>query len=399
MPQRFELERIDKTSVKISRSGLVTMSGTMTKVGVFEYKRIDGSIVRELRLPEDVFSQESMDSFNNIPVTNGHPSVGLLDASNAKKFAVGMTGDKTTKREDTFLENELTVFDEKTINEIKNGKKELSLGYNLNIDNTPGVHPVYGQYDAIQKDIRGNHLAIVTGARAGREAVLHMDSGEDRDLATINQKGANTMPKINIKGKAFNLDDVGAVEAAQTAVTEAETESTTAIAAAEAKVTAAEEAKVTAEAEVTALKAAADAKPNSEDEKDAALKDAEAKVDSITDSIPVKNKEYATARDYAKKMLSQTAFDACDTGKIEDVKKAVVSLTMKNVNIDSKDANYVEASFDLACANFDSNASAAGSMAKAFGAQTSEHSDEEDEKLDKAKLKLQDKTKNAWKQK
>ena len=57
------------------------------------------------------------------------------------------------------------------------GLKELSLGYNLTLDETPGVWN--GQpYDAIQRDIRINHLALVREARAGEQARLNIDSRE-----------------------------------------------------------------------------------------------------------------------------------------------------------------------------------------------------------------------------
>ena len=54
------------------------------------------------------------------------------------------------------------------------GLKELSLGYNLTLDETPGEWN--GQhYDAIQRDIRINHLALGREARAGEQARLNID--------------------------------------------------------------------------------------------------------------------------------------------------------------------------------------------------------------------------------
>ena len=35
----------------------------LTRVGIFEYRRPDGSIRRELRLPEEVFAPESLASY------------------------------------------------------------------------------------------------------------------------------------------------------------------------------------------------------------------------------------------------------------------------------------------------------------------------------------------------
>ena len=49
------------------------------------------------------------------------------------------------------------------------GLKELSLGYSLDTDDTPGVY--HGEkYDCIQKNIEINHLALVGEARAGETA-------------------------------------------------------------------------------------------------------------------------------------------------------------------------------------------------------------------------------------
>ena len=54
------------------------------------------------------------------------------------------------------------------------GLRELSCGYNLRLEETPGVWE--GQpYDAIQRDIEINHLALVDKARAGEQARLNVD--------------------------------------------------------------------------------------------------------------------------------------------------------------------------------------------------------------------------------
>ena len=70
------------------------------------------------------------------------------------------------------------------------GLKELSLGYNLDLDETPGVWN--GQrYDAVQKNIRINHLALVREARAGEQARLNLDGRDQLYLL----KGGKSMSK------------------------------------------------------------------------------------------------------------------------------------------------------------------------------------------------------------
>jgi len=60
----------------------------------------------------------------------------------------------------------------------QSGLRELSLGYGLTLDETPGEwngHP----YDAIQRAIKINHLALVSAARAGEQARLNIDGKEN----------------------------------------------------------------------------------------------------------------------------------------------------------------------------------------------------------------------------
>jgi hypothetical protein len=73
---------------------------------------------------------------------------------------------------------------------LKGGKRELSLGYKVDLEETPGVWN--GQeYDAIQRNIRVNHLAIVPRGRAGN-ARLNLDR---HDAVLFNPEEENAMPE------------------------------------------------------------------------------------------------------------------------------------------------------------------------------------------------------------
>lgn len=79
------------------------------------------------------------------------------------------------------------------------GYKELSLGYNLDLDETPGEWN--GQhYDAIQRNIVVNHLALVQEARAGDQARLNIDS---RDKYLL--KGVKLMAKTKKTSRADSV--------------------------------------------------------------------------------------------------------------------------------------------------------------------------------------------------
>jgi hypothetical protein len=91
----------------------------------------------------------------------------------------------------------IVIHDTDTVKQT--GMRELSLGYNLVLDLTPGEWK--GQkYDAIQTEIAINHLALVPEARAGEQARLNIDN-KQKNL----QKGANKMSKTK---KAMNADEM-----------------------------------------------------------------------------------------------------------------------------------------------------------------------------------------------
>src|ERR1700722_2731251 len=65
-------------SHEITAEGWLKADATLTRTGVFKYKMPDGSIIRQLRLPEEVFSRETMKSMEMLPITEDHPPVGPL---------------------------------------------------------------------------------------------------------------------------------------------------------------------------------------------------------------------------------------------------------------------------------------------------------------------------------
>lgn len=101
----------------------------------------------------------------------------MISSQNAKLYSVGsLIGTPTV--DDDHIRGRLAVHDADTIAAMEAGKTQVSMGYTCDTLETPGVHPVYGPYDAIQKNIRGDcggHVAIVDRARAGVTASARMD--------------------------------------------------------------------------------------------------------------------------------------------------------------------------------------------------------------------------------
>ena len=164
----------------------------LTSTGIFEYTNPDGSIRRELRLPEEVFKPESLKSYRGKPIVITHDA-GLITKDNVHENSVGTILSEGYRSGNNVVAD-IVIHD---TDAMKNaGLKELSLGYNLDLDETPGVWN--GQpYDAIQRNIIINHLALVLEARAGDQARLNIDSRDH------NEKGETTMSmKTKKRGRA-----------------------------------------------------------------------------------------------------------------------------------------------------------------------------------------------------
>ncbi len=175
--------RIDDGKIskfRIDHNGTLVVTGALTRTGVFSYKHTDGSITRELRLPEDVYAPESVASFIQLPITDDHPSVGRVSPDNARRLSVGNTGD-TILRDGKFMMSELFIRDAaaiaKVIGEDQTPKRELSCGYTAEVVKEEGEYEGE-RYDHRQTNIRGNHIALVRTGRAGPEVRLHMDAAD-----------------------------------------------------------------------------------------------------------------------------------------------------------------------------------------------------------------------------
>lgn len=180
--------RVDNSSplskpVRLS-NGFLRAEGYLTRAGIFVYRDAQGNTVREFRPPEEVFHPDSLASFALVPVTNDHPSE-LLTADNAKQYAVGSVSEVVTPDGDK-VRASLMITDSATIEALEAGKSELSCGYTADVELTPGVWQ--GQkYDAVQRNIRGNHVALVDAGRAGPACAIRMDAAGAAQEITMDE--------------------------------------------------------------------------------------------------------------------------------------------------------------------------------------------------------------------
>lgn len=188
-PQLSKVIRLDSVPLHqtyFTSEGYLVDRPILTTTGIFEYRNPDGSVRRELRLPEDVFDPESLKSYKGKPIIITHDA-GLVTKDNVDKHQIG-TILTDGYRSGENVRAEIVIHNTDAMKDA--GLKELSLGYNLDLDETPGVWN--GEhYDARQKNVRINHLALVREARAGEQARLNID-GRDPETTL---RGGKAMSK------------------------------------------------------------------------------------------------------------------------------------------------------------------------------------------------------------
>lgn len=143
---------------RIARTGLQDYGGA-------ELGRPDLDIVKVYRPESEVFAKDSLHSMGHRPVTIDHPPE-LVDASNWKKYSRGQTGGDVA-RDGEFIRVPMSLMDLDAVRNVEAGKVELSMGYTADLLWESGTTPEGEHYDAIQTNIRGNHLAVVDAARGG----------------------------------------------------------------------------------------------------------------------------------------------------------------------------------------------------------------------------------------
>lgn len=200
------------TSRIITDEGYLVAPGNMARTGVQEYRAYelgldaDGidpmKVIRLHRPAEEVFDPESMASFENKPITIEHPPVAVT-ADNWRDLAAGEVRDVT--RTGDLMTGTLLIKAKDAIEALQEGKAQLSNGYTFELDMTPGTTADGRAYDGIQRNIRGNHVALVDAARCG-SACRIADSQPKLEGKTM----ADAKRKVTVDGIPLEVEDTAA---------------------------------------------------------------------------------------------------------------------------------------------------------------------------------------------
>lgn len=279
-------------------------------------------VISVYRPESEVFSRESLASYANKPISDDHPPE-FVTADNWKQYGKGDIGSDVV-RDGEFVSVSYKIMDGDTIAKVKAGKAEVSMGYMAEIDFQDGMTPDGEPYQAIQKNIRINHLAIVDRGRAGKECgftdaqnwgtspITKVLGDHNVDLKTLIVDGLTV--ETTEQGLAAVNKIADAKHEAVKALSDAKAEHETAINAKDAELAA-------KDAEIDALKAAK-------------LSDAEidAKVQARSDLLA------------KAKSVADTDFTGLSDA---DIKKAAVVAKLGDAAIEGKTEAYIDARFDI----------------------------------------------------
>lgn len=341
---RFD-KGIVRGDAKVTDEGYIRANAVVTRSGIFTYQNADGSVRKELRHPDDVWEAESIESMELIPVTNGHPTEKLVKSDNAKRLAIGYTGE-TIKKEGDYVLSKMVITDSAGVDAImKNGRKELSLGYTVDLEEEEGYYQGE-RYDARQRNIRYNHLAIVDKARAGKEARIALDADDAEEIL----QEVNSMAKRKIK-----IDDDTEVMVEESTASYIDRlqddlknlrDERDRVAAKEKD--ARDELK-RVEEEIAMIQGKLD---KTESERDS-MKDQLSTVEKDSKNMNSDSEEFKKAVNdrvnllkVAENYLSKNVVEKLDSMSNLDIKKEIISVSRKSINLDGKSEIYVEAMFD-----------------------------------------------------
>lgn len=230
--QRYQTRALRRDRVQVAPSGALRVDATPTRTGVLVYHRADGSTIRELHHPSELYSPATLASFRGVAVTVYHPSEPVTPDT-WSSVAVGHVGDDV-RADGDHMASSIIVQQADAVRRVQADAAapdhlgELSCGYTCDLDHTPGVWE--GQpYDAVQRNIRGNHVALLPfgEGRAGTSSRLRFDSVL-RSVVDAAFAAESPCMKVKINGVEYDSGSEAHISALNAALSSATTRADTA---------------------------------------------------------------------------------------------------------------------------------------------------------------------------
>jgi len=179
---------ISPNQIETGEGFLICRNVPIARTGDMEYLASElglpgMDIIKVHRTPEEVFSDAALASFEGKPVTDDHPPE-LVTAETASLYELGHAQHirRGEGEWEGYVVADLHIHDGDLVRKIQNGKRQISCGYECEyVNNGDGTYS--------QKNIRGNHIAVVTRGRAGkRAAILDSDTVKTKQAVRPERK-------------------------------------------------------------------------------------------------------------------------------------------------------------------------------------------------------------------
>ena len=207
------LDSVVLDGTKRTEEGFLIADAYTVRTGIqkyagYEVGRPDLLVVNVYRPEAEVFSRDSLQSITHSPVTLDHP-IQPVTSENWKDLAVGEVSTDVL-RDGERLKVPLILKDKAAIDAVEKGKRQLSAGYSCQLDWEEGTAPDGTAYQAVQRNIRFNHVAVVSRGRAGSDFRIG-DSADNWGASPIT-KDSETMQlrTIVVDGISIQVTDQGA---------------------------------------------------------------------------------------------------------------------------------------------------------------------------------------------
>lgn len=207
------------------QNGFLLVKGCpIASFGILQYSAaqlgLDGDpnrIVNVYRPESEVSNQEYLDSFQIVPMINDHEMLsGFQDDETAaapeQKGVDGVLINVCYKQ--PWVNGDLKIFSRSMQADLNGGKKDLSLGYTCDFELKSGTWNGK-DYEAIQTNMRGNHIALVDAGRVPGARVLDGKKlcFDHLDFKAFTTTGVADMPKGRVTRRAADSTVVQQLQA------------------------------------------------------------------------------------------------------------------------------------------------------------------------------------------
>lgn len=182
-------------AAEVTPDGFLSFECVATRAGVFPYA-VGGQVRMEYRPEEELLREDTLESLRQKPITILHPTDAsgrrvYVTPQNAHEHVAGAVGDGVEVAQvvgfappdepGPYVKANGILYRADAIKGVLDEElPELSCGFASELDPTPGIAPCGTPYDAVQRNIRFNHLALVPRGRAGRSATMRLDADDNQ---------------------------------------------------------------------------------------------------------------------------------------------------------------------------------------------------------------------------